>query len=336
MKRSIVIALVLVVSLARAQTGGNASFQFLEIPAHSRLAALGGVNVSLADRDGNFVFNNPALVGDTLAGLASAGYLFYLADIGQATFLYTPEIKQAGVFAVGVRHLNYGELVGYDASGSETGTFNSGETEIVIGKAHQVGVFRVGASVKGVFSNLAGFRGSALLTDLGGVFIHPKKGITAGLVIRNLGFVLNEFSETSNSDLPFDVQLGTTIKPEHMPLRFSLTIYNLARLGKAYDDPADPDDDLSSVNKIMQHVTMGFEVLIHKNVNLLMGYNGLRQQELANADGSGMRGLTLGFSVRMKQVECVASRASYSAGNAAYSVTLNVNTKALLMKKTEL
>ena len=75
-------------STAFAQTGGKKSFEFLNVPNNARLAALGGVNVSLADRDINFFFSNPALVGDTLAGFASASYQFYVADIGQATFSY--------------------------------------------------------------------------------------------------------------------------------------------------------------------------------------------------------------------------------------------------------
>ncbi|MFN3839299.1 MAG: type IX secretion system protein PorQ [Cyclobacteriaceae bacterium] len=328
MKTYIVIALILVASFAWAQTGGNASFQFLEVPAHARLGALGGVNVSLADLDINFVFNNPALVGDTLAGQASAGYHFYLADIGQATFTYTHDFRKAGVLTFGVRHVNYGEVAGYDAAGMETGLFKSGETEILLGKSHQVGVFRLGVNLKGVFSNVAGFRGSALVADVGGLFVHPNQYLVAGLVIRNLGFVLHEFSETSNTILPFDVQLGTTFKPEHMPVRFSTTLFNLANLGKAYRDP-------SLVTEFFRHLNVGAELLIHKNVNLLIGYNGLRQQDLNDLNGSGMRGFTFGFSVRLKQVEFVANRASYRVGNAAYAFTLNVNTKAMLMKRKE-
>ncbi|MDL5048832.1 type IX secretion system protein PorQ [Oscillatoria amoena NRMC-F 0135] len=334
MKSNIVIALVHVACFAWSQSGGNKSFQFLEVPAHARLNALGGVNISLADLDVNFAFNNPTLVGDTLAGQASAGYLFYLADIGQATFTYAHDFKNAAVLTFGVRHVNYGELVGYDATGMETGSFKSGETEILIGKSHQVGVFRLGVNFKGVFSNLAGFRSSAFLADLGGMFVHPH--LAVGLVIRNFGFVLNEFSETSDTSLPFDVQAGTTFKPEHMPIRFSFTMYNLARLGKTYENPVNPADDPSSLDKILQHVNMGIELLIHKHVNLLAGYNSLRQQELSDLNGGGMRGFTFGFSVRLKQVECVVSRASYSVGNATYGFTLNVNTKSMLMKRKEL
>lgn len=336
MKSIITIFFLLLTGLVHAQFGGVKSYEFLNVPAHARQAALGGLNVSLADRDINFMFNNPSLVSDTLSGCASAGYLFYLADVGQATFSYVHKFEKMGLLTFGIRHVNYGELEGYDASGMETGTFKSGETEIIVGKSQQVGVFRFGVNVKGVFSNFAGFRGSAVLADLGGTFIHPRQQLVAGLIIRNFGFVLKEFSETSDTDLPFDVQLGTTFKPEHMPVRFSFTVYNLTRLGDAYDDPAIESDDLGTLNKIMQHINLGVELLVHKNVNVLAGYNSLRQQELKNQSGTGAYGFTFGLSVYVKQIECVVSRANYSAGHAAYSFTLNANTKSLLMKRKEL
>lgn len=326
---------LLLTGLVFAQPAGSKSFSFLTIPAHARLAALGGVNVSLANRDVNFVFNNPSLLSDTLAGSAAAGYLFYLADVGQATFSYTHRFDKVGLLAFGIRHFNYGELTGYDASGTETGSFRAGETELLIGKSHQAGAFRFGVNLKGVFSNFAGFRGSALLADFGGTFVHPHQGLVVGLVFRNVGFILNEFSETSNSDLPFDVQLGTSFKPEHMPLRFSFTLYDLSALGKKYNHPLEPDT-ASPTNRIMRHLNLGVEILLHKNVNVLAGYNSLRQQQLKNEGGGGGSGFTVGFSAQVKNIELVISRASYSTGNAAYAFTIIANTKSGLMKRKEL
>lgn len=94
-----------------------------------------------------------------------------------------------------------------------------------------------------MFSSVAGFRSNALLFDLGGTFVHPEKDLTIGLAIKNVGFVLSEYSGTSDTQLPFDVQAGITFKPKHMPLRFSITAYNLAYHGKAFDDPNDTEDD---------------------------------------------------------------------------------------------
>ncbi len=315
-----------------AQLGGQRSFDFLNVPGNARLAGLGGVNVSLTDKDVNFFFSNPALVSDSLAGYASAGYQFYVADIGQASFAYAHKFKTIGTISFGVQHMSYGEITGYDASGLEIGSFKSGETAIVISKSHQVANFRVGGNLKTVFSNIAGFHSSAVMLDLGGTFIHPTQELTIGLAFKNFGFALSEYSETSDTKVPFDVQVGATFKPEHMPLRFSLTAYNLASSGDAYDNPDDEDVDPGSFDKIIGHINIGAEILFHRNVNVLVGYNFLKQQEL-KTENTGGSGFSIGAAIKVKAFDVVISRSSYSVGNGAYSFTVAANIQNMIFKK---
>jgi hypothetical protein len=320
-------------SSAWAQLGGQSSFEFLNLPTHARLAALGGVNVSHADKDVNFFFSNPALTGDSLAGWASAGYLFHVAGIGQASFAYTHQFKKIGSVSLGVQHINYGELVGYDATGSPAGQFRSGETALVISKSHQVSFFRLGGAIKTVFSNLAGFRSSAVMLDMGGIFIHPEQELTIGLVIKNFGFVLSEYSETSSTSLPFDVQAGVTFKPEHMPFRFSFAANNLIRPGKVYDNPID-EEKLKTLDKVMSHLNVGAEILLHPQVQVLAGFNFLRQKELKTESGGA--GFTFGLSANIKSVDLTFSRSRYSIGNANYMFTLASNIEQMIFRKKEL
>jgi hypothetical protein len=315
-----------------AQFGGQSSYGFLNLPSNARLAALGGVNVSLANKDVNFLFSNPALAGDSLSGFASAGYQFFVADIGQASFAYAPSFKKIGTLSFGVQHMSYGEITGYDATGLETGSFKSGETALVISKSHTVSNFTVGVNIKPVFSNIAGFRSTVLLFDIGGTFIHPKKDLTVGMVFKNAGFVLSEYSETSKAKVPFDVQLGATFKPDHMPIRFSLTAYNLATHGDPYDNPNDADDNVSSVKKLLSYVNLGSEILIHRNVNLLIAYNFLRQRELKTLN-SGGSGFSLGAVLKIRTFDFILSRSSYSVGNGAYAFTLSTNIDKMVFKK---
>jgi hypothetical protein len=314
-----------------AQFGGRNSYEFLNVPSNARLAGLGGVNVSLANRDVNFFFSNPALVTDSLAGYASAGYTFYVGDIGQSTFSYTHSFDHIGTVSFGVQHLNYGEIDGYDPSGAEIGSYKSGETALVISKSHTVSTFTLGVNLKGVFSSVAGYRSSAILLDVGGTFKHPDQDLTVGLVIKNFGFVLSEYSESSDTKIPFDVQAGITFKPLHMPIRFSLTAYNLAYPGNAYDDPADAEEDPGTISKIMQHVNFGAEVLLHKNVNVLLGYNVLKQTEF-KTDNQGS-GITFGASLKIKAFDITFSRSGYSVSNAAYGFTVAANLNRMIFKK---
>ncbi|MCI0751312.1 MAG: PorV/PorQ family protein, partial [Flammeovirgaceae bacterium] len=157
------------------------SFDFLNVPPSARQAALGGVNVSLTDRDISLFLSNPTLASDSMARFFTANYLFYVADVGQASFGYAHPFRKAGVITFGVQHLEYGDLQSYDASGAELGSFKSSETALVIGKSFQSGVFRFGVNAKMIFSNLAGYRASAMAFDLGGLFVHPEKQMTVGL-----------------------------------------------------------------------------------------------------------------------------------------------------------
>ncbi|HEY3404210.1 MAG TPA: type IX secretion system protein PorQ [Ohtaekwangia sp.] len=332
LRYSILISFILLSGSVLAQLGGRRSYEFLNVPAHARLAALGGVNTSLTDRDINFFFSNPALVSDTLAGFASASYQFYVGDVGQAGFSYAHDFNRIGMLVFGIQHLNYGTIQGYDASGQETGTFKSGETALVIGKSHQIRHFRFGVNFKLAFSNIAAYRSSAVMLDLGGTFIHPEKDFRVGLVIKNLGFVLSDYSETSDTKLPLDVQAGITFKPEHMPLRFSITAYNLARSDATYYDPASGQDEPGGLNKLLRRFNFGAELLIHRNVNILAGYNYLIHQELKLEQGGGAAGLSFGFSARIKSLEFVFSRSSYVVGNAGYAFTLSTDIDKMLKR----
>lgn len=330
----LIILLCITSVSAVAQIGGKNSFNFLNVAPSARLSALGGINVSLADRDINFFINNPSLAGDTLNGVASISYQFYVADIGQASFVYAQDFKKIGAVIFGLQHIGYGDIQGYDPTGAETSLFNSGETAFIIGKQHQLGNFRMGIALKAAASNIAGYRSTVLMADVGGVYIHPQKPFTVGLVIKNVGFVLNDYRAGSDSKLPFDVQLGATLKPEHMPLRFSLTAYNLTQPDVTYADPGVDDSEPGTLSKVLAHVNLGAEVLLHRGVTLMLGYNYLTHQALKLAGGGGGAGISLGFSANVKSFEFVFSRAAYVAGSAGYSFTLSTNVNKLLKRQS--
>jgi hypothetical protein len=333
LRQTFTVIFLCAVTTSWAQTGGRYTFEFLNVPGTARLSALGGVNVSLTDRDINFFFANPALTGDSLAGTASANYQFYLANIGHASFAYSHTFNKVGTITFGVQHIGYGNIKSYDASGQETGSFSANETQWAISKSHQVGHFRLGANLKFAFSNLAGFRANALIIDLGGVFIHPEQDLRVGLTVRNAGFFLSRYSATSNSSLPFDVQAGVSFKPEHMPFRFSITAYHLTRSSLVYDDPAN-DEKPGTLDKVLRRFNFGAELLLHRNVNILVGYNYLVHQELKQINAGGSAGLSFGFSVKVRSTEFVFSRSSYVVGTAGYAFTFSANIDKLLKRRT--
>lgn len=330
--RSVIAAMVLAIETSAPSFAQTSAFQFLNLPGHAVLSAQGGVNVSQADRNVTYFQSNPALAGDTLNGYGAASYMFYLGNTGLANFSYQQNFKRIGALAMGVQHLSLGQIQGYDVLGNPTAKFSSGETAVMIGKSHQIRYFRLGVNVKGVFSNIAGYRAQALVFDVGGTFIHPRHDFTVGLVIKNFGFMMSDFSETSSTQLPFDVQAGTTFKPEHMPVRFSITAYHLIRYNIPYYNANATQEQPNSFDKAMSHFNFGAEVLVHKYGSVLLGYNILRHQELKLNNAGGASGLSFGFLLKTKALNLAASRSGYVTSG-AYQVTLSVQLQKLITRK---
>ena len=318
---------------AAAQVGGGHVFESLSTSVHARTAGLGGINVS-RNNDINFFYANPALLLDSLAGTAGVSYQFLPAGIGMANITYAHNFhKKVGVMGIGIQHVNYGKIEAYDAAGLALGEFTSGETIVVAGKSFHTGNFYFGVNAKGVFSNIAGYRASGVGLDVGGTFIHPNKSMTAALVVKNMGVVVTDYSETSSSRFPFDVQLGTTFKPAHMPLRFSITAFQLAKAGRRYELAISANDKPGTLDKVLRHLNLGTEILMHKNVQILLGYNFLTHQELKLENAGGSAGFTAGVAFKVRTFEFIFSRGSYVVGNAAYTFTLLSDLNTYLRKK---
>jgi hypothetical protein len=167
------------------------------------------------------------------------------------------------------------------------------------------------------------------------VFIHPQKDFTVGMVIRNLGVVLQDYTSDVQSSLPFDVRIGTSFKPEHMPFRFSLSIYDLvnwsttdelASTGTEYQEP-------TSVDKVFRHTIWSTEIIIGKYVNVLLGYNHRRRKELKLQNSSSGSGFSYGVMIAINAFEFGFSRASYHVAGASNTFTLTTGLSKIIKKK---
>ncbi|WP_375578122.1 type IX secretion system protein PorQ [Marivirga tractuosa] len=335
----------LTITTAYSQIGGLRAFSFLETPNHARVAGLGTVNVSSNAGDVNMSWQNPALLNSDMAGQISFSVNPYLADIYNSQITYAEDFENLGIFSFGISYFHYGQFEGFDNTGGSTENFNASDYAIQVSHSREDGVFRYGASLKFVANQISGFNQSALLTDLGGSFVHPEEELSLGLVIKNLGFFTSKYA-AEERNLPFDVQLGGTYKPEFMPFRFSLTLNRLYQYDLSYFDESllSDDDNVvftdvnnnppSTFDKIFQHVTIGTEVILGKNVNLRAGYNYLIRQSLRAEQVGGAGGFTFGVYFQTKKFNMAYSSAIYQAGGFAHFITLGSNLKEFVKKKS--
>ena len=334
MRRALVI-MGMIASFPQSILGQNnsGSYRFLDVPNSVFLAGLGGVNVSRVDRDVNLVTSNPSRVGDSANRHLSLNYLIYPSDIKSSNLTYSTDISNTGNWTYNLVYFDYGDFDSYDETGEVLGSFSASEYSLTASKSHTIDNYRFGANLRFAHSSISGYSSSAFLFDLGGVFIHPSRDFTVGMVFKNLGFLVSDYSETSDTKLPFDLQAGTSFRPAHMPFRFSFTAYKLtdwstvdeeAQVSANYANP-------STVDKIFRHLVVGTEVLIGRYVVGLVGYNHRRRREMKGQAG-GAAGFSYGLMVRAGSFEAGYSRAPYHVGGASNTFTVTLNTRSLMNK----
>ena len=291
-------------------------YEFLNLPNNARIAGLGGVNITSGWLDPTQARSNPALLNKGMVNQFVINRLVYFADIAQTSLTFVQPFQKLGNIAFGLDYLNYGDIQSFDENGFLNGDFSIIEYVLSASTSQQFGPFSVGASLKLAISDLSAFQSSAALLELGGIFKHPEKELTLGFAIKNIGFLISDYTDDNNSILPIDIQLGATFKPEFIPFRFSITARNLVCSDVVFFDPSTnnlfgEDKRLGFGEEIFRRLVFGAELIASNNFQLRFGYNHLLRQELRLATTSGGSGFSFGFVFKVKRFEFAYSRALY-------------------------
>lgn len=339
---ALLLCLLLSFRLA-AQVGGQRAFMFLEMPVSAKQAALGSINVSAFGHDVNMVAANPALLNPEMDRQLSLSYVGYLADIKQSNMAYAFNHEKLGRWAASIHYLNYGDFVQRDAAGTEEGNFKVNDYTLSLSHTRQSEAFTIGATAKVAVSSMADNKAVGLLADVGGLFKHPERDFTIGLAFKNIGYQVKPFDDGERQAMPFDAQLGASYKPEHMPVRLSLTAHHLYQFDVVYLDPNargqldangnEIKEDKKLGDKIARHFVAGTEFIFSKNFQVRAGYNHLRRKELRLENASGGAGFSLGAMVRVRTFELNYSSAFYHSSGAGHYITISTNTGTLLKRK---
>lgn len=339
MRKPIILILLMAIAFnGLAQIGGQRAFEFLNIPNNARLAGLGGANITSGWNDPTQVTSNPALINSDWNQEFALSYLSYLAGISNTSLTYANDIKNTGTWVFNLSYFNYGEIEGFDPEGVALGLVSVKEYAFSVGHAMQFGAFSAGANAKVVVSDMAGFQASAFMLDLGGTFKHPEKDLTAGLLIKNMGFLISDYASDNKSQLPLDVQLGFSYKPEFMPLRFSVTAKNLLRSDLVYFDQGNSNalgggsSEPGFSEEVFRRLVFGAEFIFSPNFQLRAGYNHMLRQELKLENASGAGGFSFGFMFKVKRFEFAYSRALYHVAGGSNTFQINMNTEGLIKK----
>src|SRR5688572_24128223 len=333
-----IVILIFFRGLALAQTGGNNTYEFLNLSSSARIAALGGKLVPVKDNDLDLVFTNPALLNSGMNYQATMSGVSYFAKIKYGYAAYAQEFKKVGMMAASMHYVNYGEFTETDVNGQVLGDFKAAEYNLNVSwsKLLYDSAFSIGATFKTIYSSLADYNSFGLAADIGLNYYFEKNLLNLSLVAKNAGRQITYYTDGNNEPLPFEVTFGVSKKLAKAPFRFSFVYQHIEKWDLTYSDPVkaseiDPITGESSEEKIkffedrlLPHFILGAELLISKNFHIRAGYNFQRRQELGIEEKMSTVGLSYGFGFAISKFHFSYGRAIYHLAGASNHFTFAV------------
>ena len=324
MKIYITISIFFIVYSLKAQIKGHLNHESLNITTNARSAALGGSTISLNDNDLSQMFENPSTQDSTQIGQVYCNINPHFSNIT----VYTCAVNfntPFGAFFSGVNFINYGTFERRDATGVLMGDFRASDYNISIGKAHRLGAFVLGAKIKLAHSFIDSYSTTGLFVDVGGIF-SVKRNWNIGISFRNMGTILDyPVSTFTNTSSPFELKIGTTFKPKHMPFQFTITSVNLVKNNFSNNENENTVNNSVFINDFLKRINIATEMILSKNFQILLGYSHKRKQELRLAEKGGLTGFSYGIMIQIKKIKIRYSRGIFHLAGGSNFISLQTN-----------
>ena len=339
---------------AQIQGAGSSVFHFLGLPASSRLNALGGENVAIADGDISMAFVNPALLTASTDNVLQLNYAYYLAGTMFGSAMYghnfgrskierpytgSGEPDKPNYFAVGIHYLDYGTMRYADENGNLTGgTFSARDICINAMYARQLGpYFTVGVTLKPIYSIYEAYSSFALGADVGGHYQTADSALHVGLALRNIGWQMKAFySEESGQHtemLPLNLELGLSYRLAHAPIRFSLTIHNMQKwyIGVPQEVTEKTNKVKEGFDMAFRHTIWAIDIVPRSNkYYLTLSYNHRLHQEMNMSETFSLSGFAAGVGVNIYKFRLGFAVSQYSRSNLTYQVSLSTDINSFM------
>lgn len=282
-------------------SGGDSSpaYSFLDITSSSRIFGLGGVNVSAVDAGVAAVDQNPAFLGPEYDKVLSVGYMRYMSSSDFASAVFGNGVGERSAWGVALKYFGYGSMERTDIAGVASGTFSP--LDISLGATYSRDIterLRGGATLRWVYSSYDSYTAMAMGVDLGINYYDPDRDLSLSAVVTNLGGQVKRFNERYDR-LPVDVRLGWTQSFPGLPVRFSVTAWNLTKWSLPYyehgDGTADARPELkdSFGSNLMRHLVLAADLVPDSRFHIGVGYNYKTRTDMATYS----RNLLSGFSI---------------------------------------
>lgn len=292
---------------AAAQDGSTA-YNYLNVTSSSRIYALGGVNISTVDENLATADQNPGLLGFEMGGQVLFDYMRYLGDSNFAGLKYAHAVGERGAWAAGIRYFGYGSMKAADETGVITGSFSPKDVNFSGSFSYDItSRLRGGITMKMLYSSYEQYSAFAIATDLGINWYDPDSQWSFSAVVANLGGQLKKFSNNYDR-LPIDVRLGATKGFESIPIRVSVTLWNLNKWKLPYYETGDGTAGGGSFEKkenfgsnLFRHMVFGVDFVPSERFYVALGYNYKTRTDMSTYKRSFLSGFSIGAGMNVSR-----------------------------------
>jgi len=306
---------LIVTHVSFGQIGGKQTYQFLNFTNSARIEGVGGYLIAVKDNDATLGVENPSLLNKEMDGYLALDYVNQFAGANYGFTSYTKHYDSLATFNASLLFANYGKFQYADVEGIRSGTtFTASDFDLRIGAGKEITQrISLGINVNLLASFYEKFNSFGISSTLGASYYNPEKELSAGLVIKNIGYQLKAYTKSNYENLPFNTVLSVSKKMAHAPFRLTVTYHNLQKFNLLYFDEKAPleKDPLTGElkenkppgfgKKLVQHIVIGGEILFTKNFNIQLGYNhNIRYLNKTKAK-AGATGLSFGVGFKVKR-----------------------------------
>ncbi len=298
------------------------AYYFLSLPTSPTVAGLGGINISVPDKDLASAYYNPALLDSIHKNVAELNFIDYFAGIVYGYTAYAFQVVPNSYMFGSVKFLNYGKFIQADEFGNKLGTFTGNNVMLNFGANRLYGNLKLGMNLKFFYSQLNGLSAVGISSDFGLYYYYPKWDVSAAITLNNFGTdIKSYYNNLGVKGMPLELNAGITKKIPHAPFRVSLTFQQLqqpklvfpeVQQKTIFNTGADETVEKNTFGEnLLRHIVIGTEILLSKNFNLRFGYNFRRRRELKPPDKPfNFAGISMGITMKIKGYQL-----SYSYSN---------------------
>lgn len=331
LKTYISAVLIAFISAVASAQDGSSAYNFLNIPASSHIFGLGGANISTVEDDINITDQNPALLGQEMNMQLGVNYMRLFGESNFAGAKFAHKAGERGAWAAGVQYFGYGEMTSTEIDGTITGTFTAKDIAFSAMYSHDITErLRGGINLKFVYSSYEEYNAMALATDLGINYYDPDLDQSFSLVVANLGGQIKRFHE-SYDRLPIDVRLGWTQSFATLPIRFSITAWNLTKWKLPYYETGDGTTDEAPQLKesfgsnLFRHLIFAADFVPTERFHIGLGYNYKTRTDMRTDARNLLSGFSICAGIRVKMFGVGVAFAQPHKSGSTFMVNLTTN-----------